>query len=92
MKIVQEVAGCLCEPSLTSQKLLLSLSLWRLEEKFRCLRKNLALLKKKRSRSGVLQLSLTMYLYSISTDEHVPLKFLTTKWLSKITKIHCIFN
>jgi len=49
MKIVQEVAGCLCEPSLTSQKLLLSLSLWRLEEKFRCLRKIVALLKKKRS-------------------------------------------
>jgi len=36
---------------------------------------------------GVPNLSLTMYPISISTDEHVPLKFLTTKTLRKIIKI-----
>jgi len=39
-------------------------------------------------RLGVPNLPLTMYPFSISTDEHVPLKFLMTKRLSKITKIH----
>jgi len=29
--------------------------------------------------SGITNLSLTMYPFSISTDEHVPLKFLMTK-------------
>ena len=33
-------------------------------------------------------LFLTMDPFSISTDEHVSLKFLMTKKLSKITKIH----
>jgi len=40
------------------------------------------------ARTGVPNLFLTMYPFSISTDEYVPLNFLTTKRLSKITKIH----
>jgi len=39
------------------------------------------------SSTGVLNLSLTMYPFNISTDEHVLLKFLMKKGLSKITKI-----
>jgi len=39
-------------------------------------------------RTGVPNLFLTMYPFSISTDQYVPLTFLTTKRLSKITKIH----
>jgi len=38
------------------------------------------------SRSDVPNLSLTMYPFSISTDEHAPLKFLMTKKLSEISK------
>jgi len=41
--------------------------------------------------AGVPNPSLTMYPFSISTDEHVPLNFLTTKMLSEITNIHWIF-
>jgi len=37
-------------------------------------------------------LSLTISRFSISTDEHVRINTLATKRLSKITKIHCIFN
>jgi len=37
-------------------------------------------------RTGVPNLFLTMYPFSISTDEYVPLNFLTTKRLSKIIK------
>jgi len=40
------------------------------------------------SKTGVSKLSLTMYPGSISTDEHVPVKFLKTKKLNKIRKIH----
>jgi len=36
-------------------------------------------------RSGILKLTLPMYSFSISIDEHVPLKFLMTKRLGKIT-------
>jgi len=41
-----------------------------------------------RKNSGVCNLFQTMYLFSISTDEHVPSKYLLKKRLSKITKIH----
>jgi len=41
---------------------------------------------------GIPDLFQTTYTFSISTDEHVPLKFLMTRKLSKITKTHCIFN
>ena len=44
-----------------------------------------------RTRAGVPYLLLTMYPFSM-TNEHVPLKFLMTKGLNKITKIHCTFN
>jgi len=44
------------------------------------------------SRTAVLNLSLSMYPLSISTDEHVSLKFPMAKRLSKITKIQWIFN
>jgi len=40
------------------------------------------------ARTGVPSLFLTTYPFSISTDEYVPLNLLTTKRLSKITKIH----
>jgi len=39
-------------------------------------------------RSAVPKLSLTIYHFSISIDEHVPLKFLMTTRLRKITKIY----
>jgi len=39
------------------------------------------------SKAGVPKLYLAMYPISISIDEHVPLKFLMTKWMRKITKI-----
>jgi len=39
-------------------------------------------------RTGVPKLFLTMYPFSISTDEYVPLNFVMTKRLSEITKIH----
>jgi len=38
--------------------------------------------------TGVPKLSLAIYPFSISIDEHVPLKFLMTKRLRKITKIY----
>jgi len=44
------------------------------------------------SKTGVPNLSLTMYPFSILTDVHVSLKFLMTKMLSKIAKIHRVFN
>jgi len=40
------------------------------------------------ARAGVPNLSMTMYLFSISTDEPVPLKFRMTNRLSKTTKIY----
>jgi len=43
---------------------------------------------KSTSMPGVRNLSLTIYPFSISTNEHVLLKFLTTKRLSETTKIH----
>jgi len=43
-------------------------------------------------RPEIPNLFLTMRPFSISTDEHVPLKFLMTKYLSKITKIHWSFS
>jgi len=43
---------------------------------------------KKLFSAGIPNISLTMYPFSISTDEQLPLKCLTTKRLSKITKIH----
>jgi len=42
------------------------------------------------SRPGVLNLSLTMYPFSISTYEHVPRKFLMTKYF--IISITDVFN
>ena len=36
-----------------------------------------------RFRTGVIKLSLAMYPFSISVDEHVPLKFLMTKSCGK---------
>ena len=39
-------------------------------------------------RTGVTNLSLTMYPFNISIDKHVPLKFLMTKRLSEIPKIY----
>jgi len=42
--------------------------------------------------TGVPILSLTMHLFIISIDEHVPLKFPMTKKLSKIPKIYRLFN
>jgi len=42
--------------------------------------------------AGVPDLFLTMYPFSILTNEHVPLKFLITKRLNKITKSTRIFN
>jgi len=47
---------------------------------------SLLLLLRLRFRTGVPKLSLAMYPFSISIDEHVPLKFLMTKRLRKITK------
>ena len=44
------------------------------------------------TRSRVPKPSLIMYAFSISTDGHVPFTFLMTKRLSKITKIHWMFN
>jgi len=41
-----------------------------------------------RFRSGVIKLSLAMHPFSISIDEHVPLKFLMTKRLWKITRMY----
>jgi len=41
---------------------------------------------------GVPNVSLTMYPFSISTDEHVPLKSFMSKRLIKITKVHWSFN
>ena len=41
-----------------------------------------------RLRIGVIKLSLAMYPFSISIDEHVPLKFLMTKILWKITRMY----
>ena len=41
-----------------------------------------------RFRTGVIKLSLAMYPFSISIDEQVPLKFLMTKRLWKITRMH----
>jgi len=41
-----------------------------------------------RFRTGVIKLSLAMYHFSISIDEHVPLKFLMTKRLWKITRMY----
>jgi len=40
--------------------------------------------------TGFPNLSPTLHPFSISTDEHVPRKFLMTKEMSKITKIHRI--
>jgi len=40
-----------------------------------------------RFRAGVPKLYLAMYPFNILIDEHVPLKFLMTKRLRKITKI-----
>jgi len=45
-----------------------------------------------RVRPGVPGLSLSMHPFSISTDEHVPVKYLMTGRLSKMTNIHLIFN
>ena len=42
--------------------------------------------------AGVPNLSLNMYLFSISLDEHVPLKFPMPKSLSKIFKFYCILH
>jgi len=42
----------------------------------------------KYARTGVPNLFLTTYPFSIWTDEYVSLNFLMTKKLSKITKIH----
>jgi len=42
-------------------------------------------------KKGVPKLFLAMYPFSISIDEHVPLKFLMTKRLRKITKIQYIY-
>jgi len=44
---------------------------------------SLLLLPRFRFRTGVPKLSLAMYPFSISIDEHVPVKFLTTKKLGK---------
>jgi len=41
-----------------------------------------------RFRTGVIKLSLAMYPFSISIDEHVHLKFLMTKRLWKITRMY----
>jgi len=41
-----------------------------------------------RFRTGVIKISLAMYLFSISIDEHIPLKFYMTKRLWKITKMY----
>jgi len=41
-----------------------------------------------RLRAGVVKLSLAMYPFSISIDEHIPLKFLMTKRLWKITRMY----
>ena len=49
---------------------------------------SLSLLPRFRFRTGVPILSLAMYPFNISIDEHVPLKFLITKRLRKITKIY----
>ena len=49
---------------------------------------SLSLLRRFRSRTGVPKLSLAMYPFNISIDEHVPLKFLMKKRLKKITKIN----
>jgi len=46
----------------------------------------LSLLTRFRFRTGVPKLCLAMYPFSISIDKHVPLKFLITKRLRKITK------
>jgi len=43
-------------------------------------------------KAGVPNLILTVYPFSISTEEHLPLKLLASKMLSKITKIYWIFN
>jgi len=42
--------------------------------------------------TGVTNLSLSLYPFSIWTDEHERLKFLMTERLSRNEKIHCIFN
>jgi len=39
-------------------------------------------------RTGVIKLSLAMYSFSNSIDEHVPLKFLMAKRLWKITRMY----
>ena len=41
-----------------------------------------------RFRTGVIKLSLAMWPISISIDQHVPLKFLMTHRLWKITRMH----
>jgi len=48
----------------------------------------MSLLPRFRFRTGVPKLSLAMYPFSTSIDEHVPLKLLMTKRLRKITKIY----
>jgi len=47
---------------------------------------------RKGSTTEVPYLCLNMHLFSISTDELVPLKFVMAKRLSKSTKIHINFN
>jgi len=42
--------------------------------------------------TGVIKFSLAMYLFSISTDEHVPIKFLMKKRLWKITRMYLPIN
>jgi len=42
--------------------------------------------------AGAPKLSLAMYPFSISIDEHVPLKFFMTKRLKKITKIYLLIS
>jgi len=48
---------------------------------------SMLLLPRFRFRTGFPKLSRGMYPFSISIDEHVPLKFLMAKTLRKITKI-----
>jgi len=48
----------------------------------------MSLLPRFRFSTGVPKLSLAMYPFSTSVDEHVPIKFLMTKRLRKITKIY----
>jgi len=49
---------------------------------------SLSLLPRLRFRTGVTKLFLAIYPFSILKDEHVPLKFLMTKRLRKITNLY----